>query len=455
MKNKNLIPAAILSLSSSASIAEVFTVDVLLASGSNSPAAALKETANAIYTSLRDYTGTPTQAQTDLLAVFDYILNTADITDPLVATAVANAYNEMSPKRNGSSAIVTRKSPSTIPVKGIGKRLSALRNSTRRFNYLGSTQSPRNSGNYNLTPGLIKYNTDPALESGGLLDQRLSGFVTTNAIFSKQSDTLSEAGFKGNTQQLTLGADYRINNKTFFGSAYSYTNGNMDMTQGGDLGNTANTILLYTTHSLSNQWYADASINIGKRNFEMERSVTFNLTPTVQANSIANSKPEGSYYGFSLSTGYDKTWNNGHSISLLGSFHFTKSNIDAFTETGNNAYNLAVSKQIINSKMIDLGIEWRQAISVSFGVLVPQLSLKWTQELKDNGDLITAYFVADPDKNSLSFQTGNKDQGYMNMLLGVTVVLPKGLAGFAQYETQQFIDDYQQSMISIGARKEF
>ncbi|MDH5257656.1 MAG: autotransporter domain-containing protein, partial [Gammaproteobacteria bacterium] len=97
----------------------------------------------------------------------------------------------------------------------------------------------------------------------------------------------------------------------------------------------------------------------------------------------------------------------------------------------------------------------KQAVSTGFGVLLPQVSFKWVQEFEDNSDPINAYFVADPNQTRLSFETGNKDQGYMNMQLGVTAVLPRGLAAFIQYETQQFVDDYQQSMISLGARKEF
>lgn len=452
MKNKTI--AILTLLFSSTSFAEVVTLDVLLDTGGNkSPETVIREAAGNIYNGLSAIPEVDrTQAQQQLWETLDYLINTAAIDDP----NAINAVLQISPKRNGTSTIVTRKSPSTIPVKGIGKRLSALRKSTsRRFSFLDAVSSrPSGAANsYQLMPGLVKYNTDPALEEGGLLDQRLSGFITTNAIFSKQSETLNEAGFKGNTKQLTAGADYRIDNNTFAGAAYSYVNGNMDMTQGGDLDNAANTLLFYGTRSIQPNWFVDATLSLGKRNFEMQRSVTFTLNNNV--NTVANSSPEGSFYGFSVSTGYDLPTKAGHSISLLASFNYTKSSIDAFKETGSSGYNLAVNKQEIVSKMIDVGIEWRQAISVDFGVLLPQVSFKWSQELQDKSDPVNAYFIADPNNTMLSFETGNKDQGFMNLQLGVTAVLPRGLAAFVQYETQQFIDDYQQSMISLGARKEF
>jgi len=456
LKINTLFTATIIGLFTSSGYAAQDLSDVriitlsLTSNTDNEPEAALLNAADSIYAGLSALPEPDrTEKQKKMLATFDYLTKTATPDDPDAIKTI----NQISPKRNGTNAIVTRKTPTTIPVKGIGKRLSALRKSSRRFSLLGSLQGSNLLGS--TRPGWIKYNTnDPALAAGGLLDQRLSGFVTTSAIFSSQSDTSSEAGFDGNTKQFTFGADYRINNNTFAGAAVSTVSGNIDINLGGNLNNTANTLLIYGTRSINQNWFADATASIGKRNFEMERSINFNLN-NVPTNDIATSNPEGSYYGFSLGTGYDKTWNNGHSISFLASFNYSNSDINAFQEQGNSAFNLAVGKQNIVSKMLDAGVEWRQAVSTSFGVLVPQVSLKWTQEFEDKSDPINAYFIADPNNTSLNFETGNKDLGYMSILLGVTAVLPRGLAAFVQYETQQFIDDYQQSMVSLGGRKEF
>ena len=458
MKSIRIITAATFCLLANAAHSEVFVIDVQLTSEASKDAEiVLLESANSIFNSL-DGIATRTLYQDELWGTFNYIKTDTD--DGVVdSQETIDAINQMSPKRNGGTTIVSRKSPGTIPVKGIGKRLAALRKSASQSNFLGSVSRKQNrdSSLYNILPSLIKYNSDPALESGGLLDQRLSGFVTGNGIWSKQSNTDSEAGFDGKTAQATAGADYRVNNKTFVGTAISLVKGHMVMDQGGTLKNDAGTLLLYATRSINQSWFADATVNVGKRNFEMNRSINFTLnsTPQINVNTTSTSNPEGNYHGFSLGTGYDLPTKNGHSISLLASFNYTSSQIDAFQENGNNAYNLAVDKQVIVSKIIDAGIEWRQAISMSFGVLLPQISFKWSQELEDKSDAVNAYFVADPNQTSLSFETGNKDLGHMNLLVGATLVLPRGLAAFAQFETQQFVDDYQQTMISIGGRKEF
>ncbi len=457
MKEKKIVTAVLLSLITSAAYSEqnLPVISVELTSEAKTDANfVLRESANSIYDSLNAITD-KTPQQNALLSTFNALRNESGT---IGETEINKTFQQISPKRNGTSTIVTRKSPTTVPVKGIGKRLSALRKSINKFNYrssfLSTTNKPKQTNGDYIQPGLIKYNTDPALEAGGLLDQRLSGFVTVNSIQAKQSDTTSEAGFTGNTQQLTAGADYRINNQTFAGAALSYVGGNIDMTQGGSLNNKSSTLLLYATRSINQSWFADATVNAGKRNFEMNRSINFTLNNNT-VNTSATSAPQGNYYGFSLGTGYDLPTTNGHSISLLASFNYTKSQIDAFEEDGVNAYTLAVNEQTITSKIVDLGIEWRQAISLNAGVLLPQISVKWNQELQDKSDPVNAYFLADPNQTTLSFETGNKDRGYMNLLIGATMVLPKGLAAFAQFETQQFIDDYQQTMVSVGGRKEF
>ena len=455
MKSEKIIAAAFCCLLTNPAYSEVYVIDVQLSSeASKEPDRVLRESSSAIYSSIDSIAAIDrTPEQQILWNTFDYLINTAVIDAPETIKAIA----EMSPKRNGTSTAITRKAPSTVPIKGIGKRLSALRKSTQNFNFLDTSgrKKRRDSGLYNILPGLIKYNSDPALESGGLLDQRLSGFVTGNGIWSKQSETNSESGFEGKTAQITTGADYRINNLTFAGVAASYTKGHIALNESrGTLKNDAGTLLFYATRSINQSWFADATINVGSRNFEMLRNINFTLN-NVTVNSSSASNPEGNYYGFSLGTGYDLPSKNGHSISLLASFNYTNSKIDAFQENGSNAYNLAVNKQVIVSKVIDAGIEWKQAISMSFGVLLPQISFKWSQELEDKSDAVDAYFVADPNQTTLSFETGNKDQGHMNLQIGATLVLPKGLAAFAQFETQEFVNDYQQTMISIGGRKEF
>lgn len=405
-----------------------------------------------------------TEVQSDLLNVLSAVSSASE-------SEKNTFYGELSAKKSATSSNVTRKVPTTVTISGIGKRLSALRGEIQRTSFSQhfnkrrtidrnkARNKSRENGNYSL-PIIFNQSNDDL--PGGLLDQRLSGFVSGNFTVSKQSETSTESGFDGSSQQLTGGADYRINNQTFAGLALGIVNSNMDINNnGGTLKNKAATLLAYGTYSIKPNWYAEGTLSTGKRNFDMNRAITFtlnaNTTPTTVSTS-ACSEPSSGFLGLSLGTGYDRTFPNGHTLAALASFNYTSSTIDSFTESGCTSaipYTLVIGEQKITSKMLTVGGQWTQAISTGFGILIPQFSINWITELEDKSDAITAYFSNDPGQNTMSFKSGNKDLSFVNVKLAVSTILPRGISGFFQYETQQFVDDYQQYTVSIGARKEF
>jgi len=392
-------------------------------------------------------------AEKELYKSLDYIVQNAETTDTEILTAIGQFYNAISPKANTANTVVTKKSPGNFGIKDIGKRLSSLRKTSRILSFSRYMESKEKNNAWNLLPSYTKY-SNPT-ESGGLFDQRFSGFLTANIISSDQSETITEAGFESSTKQYTLGGDYRYNNKTFIGIAYSGVSGNVDMSAGrGQLDNNAKTYIVYANYNYDQSWFSNATISYGNREFEMKRAVNFVLNNETTT-AVALSNPNSDYYGLSIGGGYDKPYDNGHNLAFLANLNFTRTNIDAFTETGTVGYNIAVAKQTIQSIQLDLGAEWRQAISTSYGVVIPQISLSWTQEFGDKSDAINARYETDPNETTLSFETGNSDLSYINLVLGASMVFPRGLSGFLQYESQQFVDDYQQYMLSIGVRKEF
>jgi len=402
---------------------------------------------------------TLTGAQTKLLSDLNALAA------PETTQAQKNTFYEaLSAKKSSTSSNVTRKTPATISVTGISKRLSALRSQSKRSSFRNSRSRKRNGNTLPMIfslddrdPGEI---FDQSNEAGGLFDQRLSGFMTGNVVFSKQSDTATETGFDGTTTQLTGGADYRINNQTFAGAALGLVRGSLDMkNNGGELTNNAGTILGYGSFNIKPNWYIDGTISSGVRYFKMTRAITFQLGNNPAVNTSASSEPESIYAGFSLGTGFDKTFKNGHNLAFIANFNYNISKIDSFCEGACNnnpqAYSLKVGSQTITSKMINLGGQWSQTISWDWGVLIPQFSVNWVKEFEDKSDSINASFTNDPSGNTMSFKSGNKDLSFVTVKLAASAIFPRGYSGFFQYETQQFVDDYQQYTVSLGARKEF
>jgi len=435
--------------------ADTQIIDLELTTPADSPEASTIKNASDAFTRLDALTREEREqvpGRQELWETFNYVLNQADTNNADVSAEIEKMYQAISPKINSTSTVVSRKISPTASFKGIGKRLSALR---RR------AKSQRFSQRYtlrNLLPSYIK-NNNPN-ETGGLFDQRLSGFVTGSAVISKQSDTSTESGFEGNTKQILMGADYRITNKSFAGAAISYARGSMDVSNdGGKLDNSAATLVTYGNYNIKSNWYIDTTLSFGRRAFELSRNVNFNLSALNAVNFTAESKPKSQFYGLSVGTGYDKNWNNGHNISFIANLSYSNSSIDSFTESNANGaptgFELSIAKQTINSIQFNTGIAWRQAISTSFGILMPQLSVSWNQEFINESDAVNAAFIADTNNTDINFKTGNRDQGVLNIAFGISTILPKGISAFLSYESQQFVDDYQQYTIALGARKEF
>ncbi|MDH3326616.1 MAG: autotransporter outer membrane beta-barrel domain-containing protein [Gammaproteobacteria bacterium] len=365
-------------------------------------------------------------------------------------------YETISAKKSATTSNISRKIPATVAIGEISKRLSTLRSRSKHNSYLPKSTGGRKTGSISL-PILFNQNNNEL--PGGLLAQRLSGFVSSDHVVSKQSETTTESRFDSSNQRLVAGADYRVDNQTFVGLAFNTVSGRADMgDNGGTLINKANTLVGYGTYNIKPNWYVEGVISSGSRSFDMDRAITFTLND-ITTNTLACSQPESNHIGFSFGSGFSKTFRNGHSLGAVISLNQTYSSIKSFSEKGCNnnlvAYSLVVDEINITSNILSIGGQWSQPISASFGVLIPQLSFNWIKELEGSSDTISAYFSNDPNKTTMAFESGNKDTVYLNSRFSITMVLPRGLSGFFLYETQQLMDDYQQNTISLGVRKEF
>jgi len=365
-------------------------------------------------------------------------------------------YNTISAKKNATNANVSRRIPATVSIGEIGKRLSSLRSKVKRnyFSQRAVRSKPRSS---TVKPFNLDQNNSEI--PGGLLDQRLSGFISNDNVISKQSDTSTESGFEGLNQKFVAGADYRINNQTFAGLAIGVVNGRADMdSDGGALVNRAGTLISYGSYNLLPNWYVEGVVSIGSRDFKMHRKINYTLNNSNVRASVC-SEPESSYFGLSFGSGYSKTFKNGHTLTGVLGLNQTYITIDTFEENGCNnnsvAYSLVIGEQSITSNILSIGGHWNQAISTGYGVLIPQLSFNWIKELKGDSDTIVAYFQTDPGKTRMNFKSGNKDVSFITAKFSLSIVLPKGMSGFLMFETQQFINNYQQNTISLSIRKEF
>ena len=101
------------------------------------------------------------------------------------------------------------------------------------------------------------------------------------------------------------------------------------------------------------------------------------------------------------------------------------------------------------------GAQGSKAFSFKWGVLIPQINVNYIYEFIDDGEAINATFVSDPFNTQFVFTTEERDTSYFTTAIGIVTLLPGGFTAYLQNETYLQMDNYKQSVWSLGARMEF
>ncbi|MDH5378185.1 MAG: autotransporter outer membrane beta-barrel domain-containing protein, partial [Gammaproteobacteria bacterium] len=224
--------------------------------------------------------------------------------------------------------------------------------------------------------------------------------------------------------------------------------------QGGSLRAQEQVLTAYGTHYGTNPWYVETVVSFGRRAFELERQVSF-IASGNPVNATASSDPQGSYVNAVLGSGYDYAFRNGFSVGLNATLAYSSSTIEAFEETSAGGLNLALEEQKIESMVFSLGTQMQKPVGTRYGVFLPQFSVHWNHEFQQEGTPIRARFVNDPFGTQFSFTTEERDQDYLLIAAGASLVVPGGLTAFFNLDTQLLIDNFEQSSVALGVRKEY
>ncbi|VAW71861.1 hypothetical protein MNBD_GAMMA10-1296 [hydrothermal vent metagenome] len=144
----------------------------------------------------------------------------------------------------------------------------------------------------------------------------------------------------------------------------------------------------------------------------------------------------------------------GYYPGLCITLAYASADIDAFSESGAQGFNLSVAEQSIESTTSKIGIQINKSISTFFGVILPEFAASWTHEFQADGEEIIAAFTIDPS-NAFSFTTDERDSDFFIFSLATSLVLSHGVMGYIQYEKVFDIVDYDVSTLDIGVRIAF
>ncbi|MCP3690027.1 MAG: autotransporter outer membrane beta-barrel domain-containing protein [Gammaproteobacteria bacterium] len=391
-------------------------------------------------------TGTPaTEGQANLLA----ICNELDAAEP---DTVVAALQQITPAQMPGQVNLSFQSSST-QLENISTRMSALRggqggNSVANLSLLYAGL---------MLPGELFFGhqqqlglgVESAVGTPGLVPE-FGVFINGTASFGDKDDTANELGFDFNTNGITVGGDYRIQDSLIAGGAVGFVSSDSDFNGSrGDVDTRGLSFLGYGTYYLSATNYLEAVISFGTSTFENTRNVTVGtITNEVRGKTDGNELTLNFGAGFDLARGP-------FSLSSYGKINYIKSKIDGYSENTNTGLELVFSDQDAESFSTLVGGQLSYAISQQYGVLLPTLRFDWTHEFRHDSRFITASFLNDPTQGQFKIKTDDPDRDYFQLGVGVAATFRDNRSAYLNYEYLLEQDYLDQESVSAGFRMDF
>ncbi|AMO68200.1 hypothetical protein DOK_04312 [gamma proteobacterium BDW918] len=306
------------------------------------------------------------------------------------------------------------------------------------------------SGNTNQTAGLNFSPLGGAASADNALldDSRLSLFSFTEYTKRDREATASSGGYDQESNAITIGFDYRVDEASFAGMSISVSDGDSDLDS--RLGGSEVSSLMLGSHG-AKYWdshYISAFLAYGAIDIDVDRSTT---------SDAFSASTEGDYWYADFTVGADYDYGPlrlNPSVRAL----FMRGEVDSYTErsaSGSGAVR-SVNAQDIDSTVLSLAVQADYSLLQSWGVLSPSVRAEFNFDqgdaYKTNGQTLN-----DADKSflaSISDQSDEPDSSTLALSFGVAAQFKRGLAAYAAYERLLMHDYMNKYTATIGLRIE-
>ena len=291
--------------------------------------------------------------------------------------------------------------------------------------------------------------------------ERWGFFLNGRYSTGDRDTTRRESGFDFDTWALTVGVDYRLNNRFVLGAALNHIETDTTLVgNGGGLNADGAGLSLYGSLG-GERYFWDFVASYGSNSYDLVRAIDL-PQPFVSADPALDGRrrfeAEGSTDGDQLSAttsvGYDliqSQW----SLSGFARGYFFEGQVDRYTESGAGPFSLLVEDQDLESLLGEVGLELSYSASVSWGVLQPSLRASYFHEFEDGFRLIRGRFAVVPEFGQFAVPTDGNDQNFFNLGLALQATLPGGNGIFLGYDTDLERDNLSIDTLTGGFRLAF
>ena len=278
----------------------------------------------------------------------------------------------------------------------------------------------------------------------------------------------SARGYEGDTFGVQVGADYRINPRSFVGGFFSYetTDTDFDKQENNGLnfvapsnnGNTdadQYTFTIFGSYNLTDALYIDASILGGITKYHLTRRAVYqNAGRSTLTNVRAKGSPKGADFAVSGGGGYDFNFQS-LSITPYLRFQYSFSDVESFSESGSSGMQMHFDGGRQDSFQTVVGVRAAYVLSTAWGVLLPQARVEYEHESLMDAETYESRFIEDTSQTEFRVRGPSPDRDHVNLGAGFVFILAGGWMPFVDWEGLYGDPQLDRNQISFGIRKEF
>jgi uncharacterized protein YhjY with autotransporter beta-barrel domain len=355
-----------------------------------------------------------------------------------------------------------------------------------------------------VSPALKRgYASNAGAQSAGGDFSRLNLFVDVSAGFGDRADTTDtgyEDAFDFDSNELSVGLDWRFSDNLVTGALLGYTSRKVDFDfeksrAGGKIDATGFSLLAFAQWDQLH-WYGNVAVGFQQLGYDINRRIAVSEESESPDNfyspdARAKSSPDGTGLLASLNAGLPFTW-GGWGTDLFVKAVYQKQSIDSFSEelteiddpdSYSDGFAFNVDKQDVKSFDTALGFKVNYVATPSFGVLIPFVRGEYHRQLEDSPQRVGLEFqgLDDVDTTGLTpadvaalqdafqfdLRSDTPDKSWFSVAAGVSAVLrgssrvsdsgrgAGGLQAYLQYSTVFGLAQYNRSAVTAGVRYEF
>lgn len=283
---------------------------------------------------------------------------------------------------------------------------------------------------------------------------RAAWFLSAQLEDSDKEKTRWENGFDSRLHALTLGFDYRLDSELVLGAAAGWTRSDLQYKAGdGSVDTDTATAIVFATQNLEH-WSNELQLGYNRNNFEMYRNIRYQ-SRVENMQTDAFSETTGDQLFVSAQSQY--FWSlQALSLAPQLKLNYVDGTIEGYADKNAMGFETVLTDQHLSQLTVELGLQAQYAANFNWGVLLPQVEVRASSEMRSDQDAVRGAFAFSPIANqTFVMQAEENDRKYYNVAVGTTFVVPNGISGFLRYDQLFGYENFSSSRVEAGLRLEF